>query len=70
MWISRKAAAYSQRKPHFRRSTNRAGDRREANVIDFRIRAPDAATGYGNLEFARQIVELVVADKETVCLQY
>ena len=34
-----------------------ARDGREAYVVDLRIRTPNRASGNGNLEFARKIVE-------------
>ena len=36
----------------------------ESNVVDLRIRAPDAAAGDRDLELARQVVEVTVADEQ------
>src|ERR1035438_1886673 len=40
-----KAAGYSQRETGLRLSAHDAGERGQANVVDFRIRTPDAASG-------------------------
>ena len=49
-------AADADRVPNFG-SAPRSG---QADVVDLRIRAPNRAAGDGNLEFARQIVKVVV----------
>ncbi len=59
MRIARKATAYPYRVADFIVPT----DRREGNVVDLGIGAPNRATGGGHLELARQIVELRICDK-------
>jgi hypothetical protein len=64
-----KSAAHAQCKANLRLSMNHTLGRGEADIVDLRIRAPDAASGDGDLELARQIVELGVPRQHAICLQ-
>src|SRR5208282_6252447 len=55
------ASRNSQGKTDLGRAAQHAGRRSQAHVIDLRIRAPDAASGDLDLEFAGQVVEVGVA---------
>jgi hypothetical protein len=57
MWIGGEAAAYADGIADF----VTAFDCRQGDVVDLWIGAPDGAAGDGDLELARQIVELGVA---------
>ena len=62
--LGREAAGDAQRESDFRLSADGASDRGQADVIDFRIRAPHAASGDRDFEFARQVVKLGVAGEQ------
>ena len=65
MRIGRQAAAHPQGETNFGISA-RAANRGQADIIDFGIGAPHAASGDADFELARQIVEIGVAHEEVV----
>src|ERR1700693_2760969 len=67
--IGGKTAADAQREAYFGLSGATSSGGGEADVINFRIGAPVAASGDGNFEFAREIVNLGIAAKFAVDLQ-
>src|SRR5580693_883150 len=56
--LGRKPPAHAQGETNLRLSFNDTLSRSEANIVNLRIGAPDAASRDGNLELARQVVEL------------
>src|SRR6266550_1283062 len=56
--LCRKSTGNSQGETNLGLAANRAGYRGQSNVVDFRIRAPHGASGDGDLELAREIVEV------------
>jgi hypothetical protein len=48
---------------------NHALGRGHADIVDLRIRAPDAASRDGDLELARQVVELGVPRQHAIRFQ-
>ena len=67
--VGGESAADSRRKADFRMSIACAGDRRQANIVDFRIGAPDPAASDADFIFARQVVKRWVAHQQTRRLQ-
>src|SRR5450755_117711 len=63
MRICREAAANSQGETNFGIFA-RTANRSKAHVVDFGIGAPDTASRNADLEFARQIIEVAIADEE------
>ena len=61
MRFGRETTAYTQGESGLRTSVESAGDRRQADVVDLRIGAPDAAAGNRDFELAREIVKFGVA---------
>ena len=64
--IGRKSAAHAQSEANLRLSMNHALDRGQADIVDLRIGAPDAASRDGNLELARQVVELGIPRQHAI----
>src|SRR5216684_5360524 len=64
MRVGGKSAADADRKTGLLLAMMLALDGGEADVVDFGVRAPDGATGDGHFEFAREIVESVVAREQ------
>ena len=63
----RKSAGNTQGKSNFLLPANGARDRGQANIVDFRIGAPGVASGDGNSELPRQVVELRVSREQLRC---
>src|SRR5258708_33342390 len=58
--LRRQASTQPEREPNL---AVKATDRGQSDVVDLRVGAPDAASGDGDLEFSRQVVDLWIADK-------
>ena len=59
----------AQGESNFRLAPMRARDRGQADVVDLRIRAPGVASGDGDLELARQVVELGISREQAATLR-
>ena len=68
--FGRESSGNAQREADFRLSADRARNRGQANVIDFRVGAPYGASGDRDLELARQVVELGIAGQQLRRLMY
>src|SRR5262249_34300215 len=66
MRIRRKPSADAQREPDFTQAIAKTLRRSEADIVDFRIGTPVAASGDGNFELAREVVELRIAAQRFV----
>src|SRR5580704_655771 len=64
MRISRKPAAHTHRIANFAASIAFPPNRRQSNIINFRIRTPNRAAGNRNFEFSRQVIEVVIRSKQ------
>src|SRR5260370_19831985 len=58
VWVSRKPSAHAQGEAGLGLAAEFPSSRRQANIIDLRIRTPVAAARQRNFELARQIVAL------------
>src|ERR1700723_1922511 len=67
--ISRKPATHAQRITNFAASIAFPPNRRQSNIINFRIRTPNRAASNRNFEFSRQVIEVVVRPKQMRSLQ-
>ena len=68
--LRRKTSSNTQGKSNFFLPANRARDRGQANVINFRIGAPGVASGDGNLELSRQVVKFRVSREQLRCFEH
>src|SRR5258708_3800691 len=68
VWVGREAAGNAQRESVFSAAIYATNHARQANVIDLRVCAPMPATGHGDFEFSRKVVELGIADENLVQL--
>ena len=59
-------AAHAQPEANLRLPAQDTLDRSQADIVDLRIRAPDAAARDGNLELAREVVELGIAREHSI----
>src|SRR5439155_13188283 len=64
MRFRREPAAHAQGESNLGMPVKRPRESGQSNVVDLRIRAPDAAAGDRDLELARQVVEVTVADEQ------
>ena len=64
-----KSAAHAQAKTNLRLSLNHALGRSQADIVDLRVGAPDAASRDRDLELARQVVELGIARQHSIRFQ-
>src|SRR5579872_969656 len=64
IWLGRETAGNAQRESNLGFAVHNARDGGEADVVDLGIRAPDTASGDGDFELARQVVELGIARQQ------
>ena len=66
MRISGQASPDAEREACLPSSTDPTANRRQTNIVNFRILAPHRATADADLEFTRQVHKFVVADKQAI----